>query len=280
MNKREIKYAVDFFSDLHLDQWEFRGFRPYNEDSKFFENNLQSRASYFKDHGEIPTSVAIVAGDTGNGVQWSQRARDLLEKYYDHVIIEYGNHDFECGSIGIEEHPFVSERNIGNLRILTSCLWTDFWGKPSSWKHMINGFSYMKETKEIIENAKHEENVSSKCAERISSWYRESRRQLLQKSLHRRVSIVASHFSPTLKGQHPKYIGNPLNPYFCSDDDDLVKNVYADVWQFGHTHSPFNFYIGNTEVICNPLGNPGENNIRPLAKVVTRYFCEDGRVIR
>jgi hypothetical protein len=71
--------------------------------------------------------------------------------------------------------------------------------------------------------------------------------------------VVVTHTAPSLRSQHPRFAGSPLNGFFTSDLDALVQRLAPDLWIHGHVHDPFDYAIGRTRVICHPRGYPGEN---------------------
>ena len=72
--------------------------------------------------------------------------------------------------------------------------------------------------------------------------------------------MVVTHFPPTLESiDQELYRNNPFNPYFINDAEPLVSYVGAKLWVSGHTHSPFDYQVGQTRVIGNPRGYPGED---------------------
>ncbi len=77
----------------------------------------------------------------------------------------------------------------------------------------------------------------------------------------RKDSIVISHFLPSWNSVHPQYAGDPTNIFYVIDKDiDLVEALQPKIWIHGHTHKFFDYTIGNTRVVANPLGYPGENS--------------------
>lgn len=72
--------------------------------------------------------------------------------------------------------------------------------------------------------------------------------------------IVVSHFAPSMKSVTPEFKGDPLNPYFCNEIDDLIENSDISAWVHGHVHSNHDYRIGNTRILCNPRGYPSELN--------------------
>ena len=70
--------------------------------------------------------------------------------------------------------------------------------------------------------------------------------------------LVLSHFAPSIKSVTPGYENSSLNPYFCNNIDDLIENSNIHTFVHGHVHSNHNYYIGKTNILCNPLGYPRE----------------------
>jgi predicted phosphodiesterase len=70
--------------------------------------------------------------------------------------------------------------------------------------------------------------------------------------------VVITHHAPSFKSIHPKYnSSDDLNTLYASDLEHLMKgNIKA--WLHGHTHTVFDYKIGDTRVVCNPHGYPGE----------------------
>ena len=72
-----------------------------------------------------------------------------------------------------------------------------------------------------------------------------------------KVDVVITHFPPTLGAlDRERHEGNRLNPYFINDNEALVRMVDARLWVSGHTHSPFDYQVGQTRVVGNPRGYP------------------------
>ncbi len=50
-----------------------------------------------------------------------------------------------------------------------------------------------------------------------------------------------------------------LNAAYASHMDDFVAGSQAALWVHGHVHRRQDYWIGQTCVICNPRGYPGES---------------------
>lgn len=70
--------------------------------------------------------------------------------------------------------------------------------------------------------------------------------------------IVVTHMLPSALCLHPNYIGDPDNVYFIHDMTDLILEREPALWVHGHTHACRDVQIGNTRVVCNPMGYPNE----------------------
>lgn len=75
-------------------------------------------------------------------------------------------------------------------------------------------------------------------------------------------TVVMTHHAPSWESVALPYIGDKCNSVFVSKLDDIIEKYEPSMWVHGHTHSPVDYYIFNTRVICNPLGYPQENSSR------------------
>jgi hypothetical protein len=62
---------------------------------------------------------------------------------------------------------------------------------------------------------------------------------------------------PSFASAAQQYAGNPLNRYFVCDQEALISRVQPRSWLLGHTHESFDYLLGDTRVLCNPLGYVG-----------------------
>ncbi len=71
--------------------------------------------------------------------------------------------------------------------------------------------------------------------------------------------IVLSHHAPSFQSVHNKFLGNPYNCFFFTDQEKIIKKCKPKFWIHGHTHTNFDYMIDKTRIICNPSAYPGEN---------------------
>lgn len=74
--------------------------------------------------------------------------------------------------------------------------------------------------------------------------------------------MVISHHAPSAKSIHPEYV-NPttldsreryINAGYVSNCDDFIKSLPITYWIHAHVHHKWDYMIGNTRILCNPLG--------------------------
>ena len=80
--------------------------------------------------------------------------------------------------------------------------------------------------------------------------------------------IVVGHHCPSELSVAPQYKGDLLNGAFRSKLDDFIEQrPQIKFWFHGHTHHNFNYWIGETRVVCNPRGYDGHESIADWFKL-------------
>ena len=69
--------------------------------------------------------------------------------------------------------------------------------------------------------------------------------------------IVVTHHLPSWRSVSPRFLHEPLTRFFVTPLDDLVEASGVPLWIHGHTHDSFDYMLGHTRVVCNPLGYLG-----------------------
>jgi hypothetical protein len=57
-----------------------------------------------------------------------------------------------------------------------------------------------------------------------------------------------------------QYKGSPLNPFFVCDVENIIYERTPKLWIHGHTHDSVDLKLGDTRIVCNPIGYPHERN--------------------
>ena len=80
--------------------------------------------------------------------------------------------------------------------------------------------------------------------------------------------IVVGHHCPSELSVAPQYKGDLLNGAFRSKLDDFIEaRPQIKYWLHGHTHHNFNYWIGETRVVCNPRGYVGHESMADWFKL-------------
>ncbi len=194
----------------------------------------------------IPSSMAVVftAGNHeyyGASVQDSIREARLLRDRYPHI------HFLENEAV-----------DIGDVKFVGATLWTDFrlnGGDPelamAAAQGGMNDYKKIKfsklpyrKFKPIHAYRKHHESKA-----------------FLKSALENakaRKTVVLSHHAPSPRSIPPEYQGDPLSACYASDLEDLIVDGQPALWVHGHLHKRVDYRVGETRVLANPRGYPGE----------------------
>lgn len=206
--------------------------------------------------------VVILAGDVNlgtKGVEWMKS--NILPP----VIYVLGNHEYYKGSYpktlnAIRDaasgtHIHVLENNsvvLGDVTFHGSTLWTDFallgdsrlngsicQGKMNDYRMIRRDPSYSK-LRSIDTYGFHQHSLK---------W--------LQSSLGSsttEMNIVVTHHAPSLKSLPDRYKNEIVSSAYASDLEPMIMQYQPQFWIHGHIHTPIQYEIGKTKVICNPHG--------------------------
>jgi Icc-related predicted phosphoesterase len=70
---------------------------------------------------------------------------------------------------------------------------------------------------------------------------------------------VVSHHAPHPGSLHPRYGHDLLSAAYVSDLSEVIEAGKPHLWVHGHVHSSFDYYVGETRIVCNPHGYGLEN---------------------
>jgi len=80
----------------------------------------------------------------------------------------------------------------------------------------------------------------------------------------REGDIVITHFLPSPRSVSPRFQDPPsINTgFFVTDVHALIEERKPALWFHGHTHDSFDYRIGPTRIVCNPMGYPHAPNAK------------------
>lgn len=211
--------------------------------------------------------VLVCAGDVSNrGMESLYWLRDKFSNT--RIVFVPGNHEYYSGepisesnidmlgygkSLGID--VLINDSvEIDGIEFIGSTLWSNFDDQSGDsqchrWtERYVNDFRMI--------------NVND--TQRLSAFHVQHKLfsaaySFLHAKLHsdNQDQIVVTHFAPSRGSIAPQFRGDPITPYFVNDLDELVTKKPL-IWIHGHTHTAFDYNVGESRVICNPSGYRGE----------------------
>ncbi len=71
-------------------------------------------------------------------------------------------------------------------------------------------------------------------------------------------TVVVTHHAPSWLSVHERYRTDKVSAGFASRLEDLMLDYEPVLWCHGHCHHAADYQIGNTRIVTNPRGYPGE----------------------
>lgn len=236
-------------SDLHLD---FRTkHNPYYNLPEW-KLLLQRKVIQPNKESETPAEILIIAGDLAEMKHqcWLE-SLSILSDCYEFVVLVLGNHEYYNYPLAsIKEklqqlpgncyHLECSELNVGGVTIAGATLWFQYGPEYRDLRKKISDFT---------------------CIEDLVDWVDQKNQDAVQFFSQSNADIFISHHLPSNRSIDPKYKNDQLNCFFVSDQTPIIESQQPLYWLHGHTHSAMDYMIGNTRVLCNPMGYPNERRI-------------------
>jgi predicted phosphodiesterase len=206
--------------------------------------------------------VVVLAGDIHEGaagIEWAKARFDLP------VVYVAGNHEFYNGEIGAvtaamkaaadgsNVHVLDDEAvTIDGVRFLGAVLWTDFglYGEAVKAEAFEKCLKFMPDFKIVTYG------TDIFTPDDTIAIHRNSRDWIGARLAegHEGPSVVVTHHAPHRGSLAPQYAEDPVSAAFVSDLEPLILETRPDLWIHGHTHTPFDYRVGETRVVCNPRG--------------------------
>ncbi|WP_315712245.1 MULTISPECIES: metallophosphoesterase [unclassified Bradyrhizobium] len=217
--------------------------------------------------------VAVVAGDVCEGVvNGFARLREIVAEDVP-IVMVMGNHEFyhrtypeelklaraEAARFGV--HLLENEAVVlAGVRFAGATLWTDYaiFGPGSEAEAMAACGDTMHDHRCIIWQDE--------------PWLRFTPREALGLHLTSRTwltglletpfdgpTVVVTHHAPGWGSVAERYHNDLTTAAFASDLSALILATQPALWIHGHIHTPSDYRVGTTCVICNPHGYGREN---------------------
>lgn len=242
------------------------------------------------------SDVLILAGDIYEACDLPDHhdIEHQINQFFSHINRQFplvlwvsGNHE-HYGSVlrntnarikrWLSESPFKNVQHleketvhVGGVAIHGTTLWTDINGQNPSDMHLVqvglNDYNYITKEHGVPIRAAHTVSEHLQSLGWLDSAYIEGY-----------PNLVVTHHHPCYVSIPAQYIGNPLNHAYASKLDDFILDRQDIIgWCSGHIHTPVDYYVGETRVLCNPRGyNKYEKRSKEFQlKFFETYLCEE-----
>jgi hypothetical protein len=216
------------------------------------------------------SDLLVLGGDICTAHNFSPRIRAFFEDHcsrFPYVVYLMGNHEHYHGDVN-ETAP-VLDNGLGdilNLRFLEGdsfmahgvpvfggTLWTDCnKADPGTLGELYRGLN---DYRLVTCDGERMDPVDTMAFHRGTV---EEIVKFCELNKYKPSVIICTHHSPSLKSIAKKY-GNDfrINGGYHSDLEWIMeKYPNIKLWTHGHTHTSWDYMVGNTRVVCNPAGYP------------------------
>ena len=216
----------------------------------------------------------------------SRKIKPLLDKYT-HVFYVMGNHDHyrwvfsktkdtlieSFAALGLDKIRILDKDYVfvGDVLFLGASLWTDFnKGNPLS---MQTAYLSMNDYRLILTRGLDDLNYFHKGVEVLTPKDTldehlstiEVFDNVLSNVAHNKC-VVMTHMAPSFKSINQFHGGNQLDGAYASDlSSFILTHPTIKYWVHGHTHQNFDYMIGDTRILANQRGYPGETSFKSFS---------------
>jgi Icc-related predicted phosphoesterase len=227
--------TIQVMSDIHVE---------------FFRHDFQR---WFDGLDATGVDILVLAGDIDVGLRLYETLKAFCAKW-PQVVFVAGNHEYYQSSP--QEIRQLRELLCKELPNLT---WLD--NKPAivDGVRFVGGTLWFRKAVDIPRHVQERMNDFHVIKD-LEPWvYDENLRcEAILRGKAKDAHVVVTHHIPSHQGVAQRYKSDPLTHYFCHDLTDLIETAQPPVWIFGHTHTSFDFKIGESRLLCNPKGYPQE----------------------
>lgn len=192
-----------------------------------------------------------------------------ISQEFENVVVVAGNHEFYGGkweqslnTLRLEYEQYTNihflERDcatIGGVTFVGGTLWTDMNNFDPITLHDTKIF--MNDFSRIVDDTR----GYSKLKPATTVQRHIQTKQYIQYVAKETPGpvVVVGHHAPSFMSIGPQYLGQTItNGAYASDlSEEILNNPNIKLWIHGHMHDPFDYYIGDTRIVCNPRGYVG-----------------------
>lgn len=233
----------------------------------------------FKPPKNLDADLMILAGDI---ITFTERGFKALEEFLGNwkkpVLYIAGNHEYYTLSPMnrgenmlknfIEDHQNVtwlnnSEFTLNGIEFFGGTMWTDF--NKSNKVSMIQAAFSMNDYRQIITRQPNDQFLMPQDTVKMHKVFKKKLIEWFKKNKGKKT-VVISHHAPVIS-RNTKFRKSLLQGAFNSlDMIPLIEKYQPDFWIYGHTHESDNQKIGKTQIISNPFGYYGHDEVGDFDK--------------
>lgn len=209
--------------------------------------------SFIKTLDPTGIDVLVLAGDIAGHHTIAAALKKFCAKYK-RVVFVPGNHEFygsdpltvwaniertakSLPNLSVLRYDRVVE--VDGLTIIGDTMWFPYDAMNQLYEHAISDFELIKKLAPWV----YEENA------RFLSWLAEAPK----------ADVVVTHHVPAEESIASSFRGSQMNRFFLCNVRGWIVQAQPKLWLHGHTHTPLDYKLGETRVLCSPLGYPNEN---------------------
>ena len=203
----------------------------------------------------------------------AERYREFLARCsaeFPHVIYIAGNHEFyhgkypdaynyleaECQAFNNVYFLEQGKKEIADVTFIGATLWTDMNGGDRTTllivQEMMNDYRIVRNSNRNYARLTPSDTV---VRHKNTLKYIES---VINTDPNKKY-VVVGHHAPSKQSVKPRYAEDiEMNGAYSSDLENFITGYpQIALWTHGHTHDQFDYFVGNTRIVCNPRGYDG-----------------------
>lgn len=220
-----------------------------------------------------PVDVLVLAGDIGKGVAAVKYAATFLDQAK-HIVQIAGNHEYWKGELNsvirkmreaanqYDNLHFLERQSveIDGVTFIGATCWTDFKYGPSGRPHHMWAARNQMNDYRKIKFCTRAGIYRKLLPEDVLDVNAESKRFIFDELAKRDRSkcVVVSHHAPTHLSIGEQYKDDDSNSCYVNTWGDNIAYSGPKLWIHGHIHSESDYEVGDTRVVCNPIGYPDQ----------------------
>lgn len=207
--------------------------------------------------------LIILAGDINLGTKGIEWVKKEIKKTP--VIYILGNHEYYKGTYPKTLNKIIESSKNSNVHVLENksltidnitfhgaTMWTDFslFGNPRKYGMICQ--PKMNDYKKIRRDPSYSKlrTIDTfRIHNKSIKWLEESLTDTKTEK-----NIVVTHHAPSIKSLPEKYKNDPISSAYASNLEYITEQFSPDLWVHGHIHTPCDYNLNKTRIICNPHG--------------------------